>query len=214
MKIIQAISQIMAEVGHIGKSRKNTQQNYHFRGVDDVYASLQLVMAKHGVIAVPEVLEDRTEDRTTSKGSALIYRVLKIKYKFYADDGSMIESVMIGEGMDSGDKASNKAMSVAHKYALLQVFMIPTDEPKDPENESHDLQGKQVAAKAQPVEDTMSKKIQAMREAFIGVGVHDKDLEDFIGKKLENFDKSDLDKLRPMLIQIREDRAKRAAEGI
>jgi hypothetical protein len=27
-------------------------------------------------------------------------------------------------------------MSVAHKYALLQVFCIPTDEPKDPEHES------------------------------------------------------------------------------
>jgi hypothetical protein len=49
---------------------------------------------------------------------------------------------MIGEAMDSGDKSANKAMSAAQKYALLQVFCIPTEEPKDTENETHTVEPK------------------------------------------------------------------------
>ena len=60
-------------------------------------------------------------------------------YRFVATDGSQVSCVVEGEGMDSGDKASNKAMAVAHKYALLQVLMIPTEEQKDPDAEVHEL---------------------------------------------------------------------------
>lgn len=138
-RIWKAIPAIMSEVGAIGKDRKNAGQGYNFRGIDDVYFAVQLVLAKHGVFTVPEVLEERTEDRTTKGGAALIYRVLKIRFWFYADDGSFFTATVMGEGMDSGDKASNKAMSVAHKYAFLQVLAIPTAEPKDPENDSHEV---------------------------------------------------------------------------
>lgn len=137
--IFELIPKIMLEVKFISKDRKNTAQGYKFRGVDDIYLHLQQVCARHGVFSVPEILEERTEERTARSGAAIIYRILKIKYTFFAKDGSSITAVVIGEGQDSGDKASNKAMSVAHKYALLQIFMIPTEEPKDPENESHEL---------------------------------------------------------------------------
>ncbi len=141
--IFLAIPKIMAAVGAIGKERSNTAHGYKFRGVDDVYNALQQHLAEHKVFTVPEVLEDKVEERKTAKGTSLIYRVLKIKYTFYAEDGSSFSAVTIGEGMDSGDKASNKAMAVAHKYALLQVFCIPTEEPKDPENDSHEVVPKQ-----------------------------------------------------------------------
>lgn len=201
MKVIQSMTAIMAEVGHIGKGRKNAQQGYNFRGVDDVYAALQLVMAKHGVICVPEVLEDRTEDRTTAKGSALIYRVLKIRYTFYADDGSHVSAAVIGEGMDSGDKASNKAMSVAHKYALLQAFMIPTDEPKDPENDSHELEKKETS-------EELDKRAKAMVEAYAAEGISLKDIQKFVGKELKQFTSAEFDLLRSELVKIRETKAK------
>lgn len=138
-KIYAQMSKIMAEVSPIAKGRKNTQQGYTFRGVDDVYQALQHIMAKHGVFSLPTVLSDRTELKSTKTGGELIYRILTIRYDFYAEDGSNVSATVIGEGMDSGDKASNKAMSVGDKYALLQAFKIPTDEPKDPENDGHDL---------------------------------------------------------------------------
>lgn len=136
--IHEKIAEVMTASAAIPKDRKNQSQGYSFRGVDDVYLALHDIMAKAGIFTAPEVLEDRSEDRTTKGGSALIYRILRIRFHFIASDGSEVCATVIGEGMDSGDKASNKAMSVAHKYALLQVFMIPTDEAKDPENDSHE----------------------------------------------------------------------------
>lgn len=143
MKIFSAITAIMAEIGAVGKDQKNTAQGYSFRGIDDIYAAAQLVMAKHGVCSFPEVLEERTEERTTKSGTALIYRVMKIKYTFYAEDGSSVPCIVVGEGMDSGDKAANKAMSAAEKYSLIQVFKIPTREAKDSEHDSHEVEPKQ-----------------------------------------------------------------------
>src|SRR5690242_13529352 len=112
-KIFKAIPAIMAEVGHISKDRKNPQQGYAFRGIDDVYAAVQLVLAKHGVFVVPRVLEYAWEERQTKSGGAMFHLRSKIAHTFYADDGSSVESITLGESMDSGDKSANKAMSAA-----------------------------------------------------------------------------------------------------
>ena len=136
-KIFEAISGIMSEIGAIGKDKVNTQQNFKYRGVDDVMNALQPILVKHGVFVVPEIVEQTREERTSKNGATLIYSVCKIKYTFYATDGSSVTAVIVGEGMDSGDKATNKAMAIAFKYACFQVFCIPTEEMKDPDGESH-----------------------------------------------------------------------------
>lgn len=126
----------MEEVPSVGKTQKNKTQGFMYRGIDDVMNALQPLLAKNKVFIVPEILEQMREERTSYKGGNLIYSICKIKYKFYAEDGSSIEAITIGEGMDSGDKATNKAMAIAMKYALFQVFCIPTDEMKDPDSET------------------------------------------------------------------------------
>ena len=140
--IYKKIPAIMADVSAIGKDRENVAQHYSFRGIDDVYNEVHEVFAKHRVFTIPVVLDAKHEERKSKSGGVLIYRIYTIKYIFYAEDGSFVEATVIGEGMDSGDKAGNKALSVAHKYALLQVLLIPTDDPKDPENESPQVNGK------------------------------------------------------------------------
>ena len=137
-KIYQAIADIMAEVEAIGKNQKNQQQGFKFRGIDDVYNAIHPLFAKHGVFTVPTVVNERTEDRVTKSGGNLIYRVLTIQYSFFAVDGSHVDATVIGEGMDSGDKAANKAMAVGHKYALLQVLCIPTEDMVDPDSETQE----------------------------------------------------------------------------
>ena len=133
--IYVSISNIMREMGAIAKEKKHIQ-GYLYRGVDDIMNSLQPQLATYKVIIVPEVLEQLREERTTAKGGLLIYSILKIKFKFYAEDGSHVEAVTIGEAFDSGDKASNKAMSIAFKYACFQVFCIPTKEIADPDDDA------------------------------------------------------------------------------
>ena len=135
MTIYEAIADIMKEGYAISKSKKNPQQGFMYRGIDDVMNTFQPLMAARGVFVVPEVLDSTREERQTTKGGNLIYSVLRIKYTFYAADGTNVSAVVIGEGMDSGDKASNKAMSVGMKYAMFQVFCIPTEEMTDPDGE-------------------------------------------------------------------------------
>ena len=146
----------MADVQKIGKDRDNPTQHYKFRGVDDVYNSLHDIFAKHRVFTVPVVIDARHEERTSKSGGVLIYRIYTVKYIFYAEDGSSIEAIVMGEGMDPGDKAGNKALSVAHKYVLLQMLMIPTDDPKDSEVDSPEVNGKpQKIESKDPLDDAV-----------------------------------------------------------
>jgi hypothetical protein len=134
--IYSAINAVMRDCGAIGKNNKNQQQKFMFRGIDDVMNALQPVMVEHGIFVVPEVLDQTREERQTGTGKNLIYTVLKMRYTFYAKDGSSVQAVVTGEGMDMADKSANKAMSIAFKYACFQVFCIPTEEMQDPDAET------------------------------------------------------------------------------
>jgi len=135
MRIFEAMAEVMRDVDAIGKNQKNQQQGFKFRGIDDVYNAVHPIFAKHGVFTAPTVLAERVEERQTKSGGNLIYRILTIKYTFFASDGSSFETTVVGEGMDSGDKGANKAMAVAHKYALLQTLCIPTEDMIDPDSQ-------------------------------------------------------------------------------
>ena len=127
-KIYKAIPAIMDEIGHIGKDKKNQQQNFMFRGIDQVMNTMKPLLAKHGVFVLPVITKTTREERLTKTGGNLIYTIHNIDYHFIADDGSEVVASVVGEGMDSADKSSNKAMAVAFKYACFQVFCIPTEE--------------------------------------------------------------------------------------
>ena len=137
--IFGLMGQAMREIRAIGKDSKNQQQGFMYRGIDAVYNALNPVMSKLGLFLCPEVLEQTREERVNKNGTTLLYSILKIKFTMYAPDGSNVSCVVIGEGMDSGDKASNKAMSVAMKYAAFQLFMIPTEDLVDPDSEVHEV---------------------------------------------------------------------------
>lgn len=142
--IYQAINNIMQDVDAIGKNKTNSMQGYKFRGIDDMYNALQPLFKKHNVFIASNVLDSKREERQTAKGGVLIYTIAKCQFKFFTVDGSFIESVLEGEAMDSGDKSTNKAMSTALKYALMQMFLIPTEEKLDTEYETHEVVSKPV----------------------------------------------------------------------
>jgi hypothetical protein len=143
--IYKAITGVMADVGAVGKNGVNRQQGFKFRSIDDVMNALHPAMVKNKVFTVPEILEQSRELKKTKNGTELIFSLCKIKYTFYAEDGSFVEAVVIGEGMDSGDKATNKAMAIAYKYACFQVFCIPTEEMIDPDSERPEMEQKKAS---------------------------------------------------------------------
>jgi len=140
--IYQKLAEIQKATGAIGKDQRNTTQNFMFRGIDAIYNALHPILAEHEIVTVPKVLNVERTERTTKTGSALLYSIVTMQYTFYATDGSYIECSVVGEGMDSGDKATNKAMAIAHKYALTQVFTLPYEGSVDPDSESHQVRSK------------------------------------------------------------------------
>lgn len=139
MNIYESIAAIQADVDFIGKDKQTeTGQKFKYRGVDQVLNTLHPLFAKHKVFAVPEVLEVLNREwKQTKAGASVVYQTAKVKYTFYAEDGSNVSAIVLGEAMDSGDKASNKCMSVAYKYACFQILSIPTEETTaDPDDEA------------------------------------------------------------------------------
>ena len=137
--IFQALAAVNREIDAIGKNSRNQQQGFNFRGIDDAYNALHGLLAKHGIVTLPRVIDREYSERTTKNGGALFVTKLMVEYTFAAEDGSsIVVGPVLGEAMDSGDKGANKALAIAHKYVLFQAFTIPTLF-SDPDEETHEV---------------------------------------------------------------------------
>lgn len=167
--IYKKMNEVMKEIGFIGKNQKNTTQGFKFRGIDDFVNNLYPALCKHGVFMTPECTSESHElrDVTRSSGKSGVDKHVSIlmKYHFYAEDGS---SVTVGpipaEGLDSGDKATNKALSAALKYALIQTFSVPTQDMAE-----GDLETPEIGTKAQ----TSTNSVNSTSLSGITVVNHD-----------------------------------------
>lgn len=139
--IYKKMSEVMKEIGHVGKDQKNTAQGFKFRGIDQFVNSLYPALVKHGVFMTPRCVREEHEVKevTRSNGKAGVDKHVTIlmEYDFFAEDGSKVTVGPVpAEGLDSGDKATNKALSAALKYALIQTFSIPTEDMAEGDLES------------------------------------------------------------------------------
>lgn len=130
--IHKKIIEVMALVGAISKDRKNDQQGYKFRGIEDVYNEFHPHFGKSGLFSVPRVISKEQEIFQNKNGTRMTEVILGVEFDFTAEDGSFVTvGPIYSQGLDSGDKAYNKAMSAAHKYAFIQLFVIPTEDERD-----------------------------------------------------------------------------------
>lgn len=156
--VYHAINAVQADLARTGiaKDRRNQQQGYQFRGIDDVYAALAPLLAKHQLCILPRMLARTSTERQTPRGGVLFYVTVEAEFDFVsAEDGSRHTVRTFGEAMDSGDKATNKAMSAAYKYACLQAFSIPTEGDNDADATSHE-----PVAQAAPDMQTILQSLQ------------------------------------------------------
>jgi len=134
--IYKKMSEVMKDIGPVSKNQTNTHQGFKFRGIDQFVNSLHPALVRHGVFMTPECVSESHEvlkvTRSNGKEGIDKHVTLLMKYTFYAEDGS---SVVVGpipaEGLDSGDKATNKALSAGLKYALIQTFSVPTEDMEE-----------------------------------------------------------------------------------
>lgn len=161
-KVFPAITAVMAELSAegISKDSKNTQQGYSFRGIDAVYNTLSSILVKHKLMMLPRVLSRDVTERVNQKGTALFYVAVEVEFDLVSsEDGSKHTIKTYGEAMDSGDKATNKAMSAAYKYAAMMAFCIPTEGDNDADATTHEVVGK----KAPP---TLSERAMLLESAL------------------------------------------------
>jgi hypothetical protein len=135
---IVAVSAELAQEG-VAKTRRNEQQGYRFRGIDEVLNALSPLLAKYRLVILPRILSRASVERATKTGGALFYVTVEAEFDFVsAADGSTHTVKTYGEAMDSADKATNKAMSAAYKYAAFQTFCIPTEGDNDADAVTHE----------------------------------------------------------------------------
>ena len=179
------IAAVQAELSKVGisKSRKNQTpgQNYNFRGIDEVYNTLAPLMAEHGLCILPRIVEHSLSERgKTAKGNTIYSAVVSAEFDFVsADDGSIHVVRTMGEAMDSSDKATNKAMSAAYKYAALMTFAIPTEGDNDADAHTHEIAQPPVKAEGpQPISDAdWAKIVMLVKAAKVPAG----EVKDHVG---------------------------------
>jgi len=144
MSVYQAIAKVQSELAKTGISKERKASgggaNYNFRGIDDVYANLAPLLSEHGLCIIPRMISRECAERRSRYGAALFYVTVHAEFDFVsAVDGSKHTAATFGEAMDISDKATNKAMSAAYKYAAFMTFCIPVDGDNDTENAHHEV---------------------------------------------------------------------------
>ena len=168
-KAIIAVSAELAQQG-ISKSSKNAAQGFNFRGIDAVFNALAPILAKHHLCILPRCVERVCVERINKNGTALFYVTVKAEFDLVGDDGSKHTISTYGEAMDSGDKATNKAMSAAYKYAAFQAFCIPTEETTiDADSETHEVKPQPVKKEPLLSVDQLTAIRDAANEAKLTV---------------------------------------------
>ena len=122
--IIGAMSDI-AKTG-IAKLGRNKDQSYNFRGVEQAMNEMSPILIRRSISVTSSYSDLAIHERESKSGTKMRFATLKGSFKFEAEDGSCVVGEAFGEGMDSSDKATAKAMSVAFRTALFQQFVVPT----------------------------------------------------------------------------------------
>ena len=138
MTIMQRMLAVMQDVGAVRKGEKNAAQGFNFRGIDSVVNAVAPALKKNGVLVVPALQSvDYSQVEVGKNRTPMLQCRVVVQYVFAAEDGTTLAATVAAEALDSGDKATAKAMSVAFRTALLQALCLPTDEP-DPDHDIYE----------------------------------------------------------------------------
>lgn len=166
--IQQALAAVMAEVGAVGKDSTNQSQGFNFRGVDAVVNAASPRLSTHGIVPAPHVESAHYDTIPTRNGGTMRQCTLTVRYSFTGPAGDSLDCTVAAEAMDSGDKSTSKAMSVAYRTALIQVLCLRTDEP-DPDEATYER-----AAPPPPVELVTAEEAEHMKALLNGASADDR----------------------------------------
>ena len=148
----EAMARVMEQVGYVQKTGTiNIGGSYKFAGEASFIAAVRPELVKQQIVVAPVDMQPLFMDVFAGKSGPQNRVVLRVTWRFtHAPTGQTLDVVTCGEGIDSGDKATNKAMTGAMKYALRQAFVIETgnDPDETPSHTQERAQPKPEPAKA------------------------------------------------------------------
>ena len=173
MNIYQKMSAITQEISTVAKNLQvgEGKNQYKAVGEADVLAAVKPVEAKHGVYSYPysrEIVESGEMVATTKYGERKsLYLRLKTVYRFVNMEkpDEYIDITTYGDGVDSQDKATGKAMTYSDKYALLKAYKIQTGDDPD-QNASETLNS---VSRRDPAIDRTGQPAYPTREEMLEV---------------------------------------------
>lgn len=182
MSVYQAICGVQTDLAKQGitKDQENTFDHYKFRGIDDIYNALAPLLAKHQLCILPRMLSRTCDERQSQKGGALFYVTVDAEFDFVsAQDMSKHTVKVFGEAMDRADKATNKAMSAAYKYACFQTFCIPTEGDNDADVTTPDPVAKIPVKPPAPKPATQKPIKKQLYDKMVADGLSESDAKEF-----------------------------------
>lgn len=123
---------VMEAVPYLQKT-SSKELKYTFAAESDLIHKVRGAMVENGVtvspIAVSHIGSVELTSKTGTRGSLVRFA---LTYRFaHSPSGTHIDVQTLGEAMDYGDKACNKAMTIGLKYALRQFLLIETGDDPD-----------------------------------------------------------------------------------
>jgi len=142
MNIFEKMSLITDEVGVVEKKLNveiNKNRSYKAVSERDILDAVKPIEKKYRVYSYPiqrEIIEKDIISKETDYGTSnQFYLKLGTVYRFVNIDNpeEYLDMTTYGDGIDSGDKASGKAMTYADKYAIMKAYKISTGDDPDKE---------------------------------------------------------------------------------
>jgi len=126
--VLEALHNVQKSLATSGLAKEgaNTFDGYNFSGIDQVYNNLGPLLAEHKLLILPQVLERSEQVYQNAKGTQMVRTVIRVRFVCKSVDCEGEEHIeTFGEAADRSDKSTNKAMSAAMKYAMINAFCIP-----------------------------------------------------------------------------------------
>lgn len=126
MNIYEKISAVMKDVQYLTKDDRVEFGSTKYKALSEekVTTIMRAELLKYNLVVFPiEQFANRTGSITHVD---VKYRIVNVD-----DPEDFIEVVSCGDGADSQDKGSGKAMTYAYKYMWLRTFSLPTGEDPD-----------------------------------------------------------------------------------
>ncbi|MFJ1869923.1 hypothetical protein [Streptomyces chartreusis] len=117
---------------HVEKDKNNRPYvKYHFRGIEAALNAFGPATLRHGINVLAVDMTTTYRDTQSSRGNKMREATIVTTWQIVGPMGDSLPLLKsAGESLDSGDKGTAKAQSLALRALLINTGMVPTGDPE------------------------------------------------------------------------------------